>query len=157
MKFVDFICFDAVIPSLKSETKDGAIEEMVTALVETGNLAKNKKKGIIQSIIKREKEASTGIGKGLAVPHVKSTVVKKIIAVVSKSEKGIDFQSLDKELVYSMILLVSPADQSEQHIVVMEKIFKYLQQETFRKFLGQAKNAEEIKDLFTEADEREVF
>ena len=93
------------------------------------------------------------MGKGVAVPHVKHPAVKNVIATVGQSSAGIDFASLDKQMVYSVILLISPADNPDKHLQAMESIFKYLQQEKFRKFLRQAETAEQIEELLREVDE----
>jgi len=93
------------------------------------------------------------MGKGVAVPHVKHEAVKDVVAAVGQSSAGIDFSSLDKKPVYSVILLISPADNPDRHLQAMESIFKHLQRDRFRKFLRQSQTAEEIKDLLREADE----
>ena len=67
---------------------------------------------------------------------------------------GIDFVSLDKQLVYTVLLLLSPTDKPERHLEAMEKIFRYLQQDNFRKFLRQSETAEQINELLLEADEK---
>jgi len=154
MKFSDFICFEAIVPQLKAGDRNGVIAELVYALVKKGRLGDNNSKGIIKAIIKRENEASTGIGKGVAVPHVKHKAVKDVIGVVGCSSTGIDFSSLDKQPVYSVILLVSPEADPDRHLQAMEGVFKSLQQEKFRKFLRQCETAEQIKDLLKEVDEK---
>ena len=93
------------------------------------------------------------MGKGVAVPHVKHEAVKDVVAAVGQSGVGIDFSSLDKQLVYSVILLISPVDNPDRHLQAMESIFKHLQWDKFRKFLRQSQTAEEIEDLLREADE----
>jgi mannitol/fructose-specific phosphotransferase system IIA component (Ntr-type) len=152
MKFADFICFDAVIPQLEATDRDGAIAELATALDKTGNIGKAKCSELVESIIKRENEASTGIGKGVAVPHVKHDKIDKVVAVVGLSRDGIDFTSLDKQPAYSIILLVSPASEPDKHLQAMEKIFRNLQKEDFRKFLRQAMTVEDIKDAIVDHD-----
>ena len=152
MKFADFICFDAVIPQLESTDRNGAIAELATALDKTGSLGKTKCQDIVDAVVKRENEASTGIGKGVAVPHVKYDGIKKVVAVVGLSRDGIDFSSLDKEPAYTIILLVSPASDPDKHLQAMEKIFRNLQKDDFRKFLRQAMTAEEIKEAIVDHD-----
>ena len=76
---------------------------------------------------------------------------------VGQSSGGIDFSSLDKQPVYSVLLLLSPADDADKHLEAMECIFTYLQQEKFRKFLRQSETVEQIGELFKEADERAAF
>jgi mannitol/fructose-specific phosphotransferase system IIA component (Ntr-type) len=152
MKFSDFICFKAIIPELQAKERDGVIEELARALDKAGRLGKGNADKITRAVIKRENEASTGMGKGIAVPHVKHKAVKEVVAAVGQSSKGVDFAALDKQPVYSVILLVSPADDPEKHLQAMEKIFRHLQQEKFRKFLRQSQTAAQIEDLLKEAD-----
>jgi len=153
MKFADFICFEAIVPELRADDRDGAIAELVSALDKSGRLGKGNCEEIIREVIKREREASTGMGKGVAVPHVKHPVVKDIVAVVGQSSTGIDFSSLDKQAVYSVILIISPVDNPDKHLQAMESVFRHLQQEKFRKFLRQSHSSEQIEDLLREADE----
>jgi mannitol/fructose-specific phosphotransferase system IIA component (Ntr-type) len=157
MKFADFVCFEAIIPELSSTTRDGVIAELVSALNKAGQLKHSQCKRIIKSVIKRENEASTGMGKGVAVPHVKDALLKEVVAAVGRSSMGIEFASLDKQPVYSVILLLSPAGEPDKHLQAMETVFKNLQNEQFRKFLRQSQNAAEIKDLLKEADEEPFF
>jgi len=128
MKFADFVCFEAVIPELESKDRDGAITELVAALDKAGRLGRGNCDKITRAVIKRENEASTGMGKGIAVPHVKHKAVKDVIAAVGQSSKGIDFAALDKQPVYSVILLLSPVEDPDKHLQAMEQIFKHLQQ-----------------------------
>jgi len=153
MKFADFICFEAIIPELKTRDRNGVIRELVSALYKAGQLGKGNCEEIIKAVIKRENEASTGMGKGVAVPHVKHKVVKDVVATIGQSSVGIDFSSLDKQPVYSVILIISPVNNPDKHLQVMENVFKHLQEEKFRKFLRQSKEREEIEDLLREADE----
>jgi mannitol/fructose-specific phosphotransferase system IIA component (Ntr-type) len=157
MKFADFVCFEATIPELKAQDRDGAIAELVTALDKAGRLGKGNCDSIVKEVIKREKEASTGMGKGIAVPHVKHSAVKDVVAAIGCSSVGIDFSALDKQPVYSVVLLVSPLDNPDRHLSTMEHIFKHLQQESFRKFLRQSQTVEQIKVLLREADEGQQF
>ena len=152
MKFADFVCFEAIIPELQAKDRDGVIKELVKALDKAGRLGRGNADKITRAVIKRESEASTGMGKGIAVPHVKHKAIKKIVAAVGQSSKGVDFSSLDKQPVYSVILLISPEDDPEKHLQAMEKIFRHLQQEKFRKFLRQSQTSEQIEDLLKEAD-----
>ena len=153
MKFADFICFEATVAQLQASSRDDVIKELVLSLEKAGKLGKGISKDIARAIIKRENEASTGMGKGVAIPHVKHKSVKDVIGVVGLSGAGIDFLALDKQPVHSVILLISPEDDPDKHLITMEHIFKNLQREIFRKFLRQCSDVEQVKDLFIEADE----
>ena len=153
MKLRDFVCCEATITELQASDRDGVIEELVWSLDKAGRLRKDKCKDIIREVIKREDEASTGLGKGVAVPHVKHKTVEGVIAVIGQSSKGINFFALDKQPVYSVILLISPEDDPDKHLQAMENVFKNLQKERFRKFLRQCRSVEQVEDLINEADE----
>ncbi len=153
MNFSDFVCFEAVVPELESVERNDVITELVDALNDAGELKKGTKEDIKKAVIKRENEASTGMGKGVAIPHVKHPKVDKVMAAVGRSTKGIDFSALDKQPVFSVFLLLSPQGEADQHLQAMELIFKHLQQNKFRKFLKQLDTKEKIIDLLKEADE----
>jgi PTS system nitrogen regulatory IIA component len=76
-----------------------------------------------------------------------------VVAAIGQSSRGIDFLALDKQPVYSVILLISPVDDPDKHLQAMECVFKHLQHERFRKFLRQCRTTEQVEDLLTEADE----
>jgi len=152
MKIADFVCTRAILPGLESVKRDDAIRELAAALDKAGKLGKDNSADIVKAVIRRENEASTGIGKGVAVPHIKHKSVKKIVAAIGVSATGIDFSSLDKQPVYTIILLISP-QEGDQHLQAMEAIFEHLQNDNFRKFLRQSTTAEQIKELLVEADQ----
>lgn len=153
MRFEDFVCFEATIADLEATDRDGVIAELVAALVQAGRLPEELRVPITKAVIKRENEASTGMGKGVAVPHVKHPAIDDVIAVVGQTDAGIDFVALDEQPVYSVILLISPAGDSDKHLQAMESIFKHIQKEKFRKFLRQCRTPEKLEDLLNEADE----
>ncbi len=152
MKLSDIICIDAIVPRLASSERDAVIEELVAALHKKKKLGKAKPADLVKAMIQRENEASTGIGKGVAVPHVKDAGITKLVAVVGCSETGIDFSSLDKQPVYTVFLLLSPASNPDKHLQAMETIFKNLQKDDFRRFLRQAQTAEDISEAIKDAD-----
>jgi mannitol/fructose-specific phosphotransferase system IIA component (Ntr-type) len=153
MKFEDFVCYAATIPELESTDRDGAIVELVGALAQAGRLSSDMAEQVSKAVIKRENEASTGMGKGVAVPHVKHPAVTDVVAVIGQTSTGIDFAALDEQPVYSVLLLISPVDDADCHLQAMENIFKHLQKEQFRKFLRQAQTPEAFEDLLREADD----
>ena len=153
MRFEDFVCFEVTIPEFQTSDRDGAIGELISSLDKAGKLGNGNSKAITRAVIKRENEASTGMGKGVAVPHVKHKAVKDVVAVIGQSGAGIDFSALDKQPVYSVILLISPASEPDKHLQAMETIFRNLQYEKFRSFLRQCRSAEQIEDLLRETDE----
>ncbi len=156
MKFADFVCSGAIRPQLQSDDKTSVIVELVGSLVEAGQITADDKAEIIDAVMKREELGSTGIGRGVAVPHTKHTVVDKLVGTVGVSKDGIDFNSLDGENVQLFFLLVSPPDRPGDHLRALENITRHLREnEMFLKFLKQSKTAEDIQQLLEEADNSE--
>lgn len=155
MKFADFVCTAAIKPRLDAENKSGVIAELVGSLVAAGQLTDDDRDEIFQAIMKREELGSTGIGRGVAVPHTKHPVVDRLVGTVGVSADGIDFNSLDGENVQLFFLLISPPDRPGDHLRALENITRQLRDEMFLKFLKKSKTAEEITQLLEEADNSE--
>lgn len=153
MNLSDFMVAEAFVPQLDAADRDGIIRELVHALADAGRIPADKVDEIATKVIDRENQGSTGIGKGIAVPHVKHPAIDQIVGTVGCSKEGVDFRSLDKAPVYSVLLLLSPPNNPDQHLEAMENLFAHLQKEMFRKFLRQADTTDAIVELLAEADE----
>jgi PTS system nitrogen regulatory IIA component len=153
MKLADFFVKEAVIPELQATDRNGVIRELVDSLCSKVGISSEDASGIARAVIQRENQGSTGFGKGVAVPHAKHPTVKKMVATIGRSGTGIDFASLDRAPVYTVVLLLSSPDAPDEHLAAMESIFKHLQRDNLRRFLRQASTQEEIAALVDEADE----
>jgi len=152
MKFADFVLNNAVQAGIKATDKQGVIREMVQSILDAGGVKKDDYEGIVKAIIKREELGSTGIGRGIAVPHTKHPSVKRLVGCVAVSGDGIDFDSLDCEKVQLFFLLISPPDCPGDHLRALEHITRQLKDDTFCRFLKQSKTKEDILSLLEEAD-----
>jgi PTS system fructose-specific IIA component/PTS system nitrogen regulatory IIA component len=152
MKFADFVSRQAVTADLAADTKEAVIREMVQSLLDVGKIQPQEFEGIIKAILKREELGSTGIGRGVAVPHTKHASVDRLVGAVAVSSEGVDFNSLDGEKVHLFFMLISPPDRPGDHLRALENVSRQLRDDTFCKFLKQAKNSEEILQLLDEAD-----
>ena len=152
MNLCDFMVCEAVVSDLKAQTRDESIRELVESLAACGRLDKTNVDEIIQLLVERENQGSTGIGKGIAVPHIKHASVSDLVGTVGCSKKGIDFSSLDDAPVYSVMLLISPPNNPDRHLEAMESLFAHLQRDLFRKFLRQADDKQAVVELLEEAD-----
>jgi mannitol/fructose-specific phosphotransferase system IIA component (Ntr-type) len=152
MRFADFICREAILAKLEAVDKEGAIREMVQSLCKAGKVEKDEYESIVKAILKREELGSTGIGRGVAVPHTKHPSVDRLVGSVAVSTQGVDFASLDGEVVHLFFLLISPPDRPGDHLRALENISRQLRDDTFCRFLKQAKNVEDIQLLLDEAD-----
>jgi nitrogen PTS system EIIA component len=153
MKLKDFIINDAIVAELKAGDRDGVLRELVSSLAVAGALPADAVDEVVAALVKREQNGSTGFGKGVAVPHVKHPKVKKMSGTVGRSVNGVDFAALDHQPVYSVVLLLSPENQPQQHLQAMNIVFSNLQKDMFRRFLRQSATREAIVDLMDEADQ----
>lgn len=152
MKFADFVSNGAIRATVTAEDKEGVIREMVQALLDAGDISADEQESIVKAILKREELGSTGIGRGVAVPHTKHPSVDRLVGTVAVSKEGVNFNSLDGEKVHLLFLLVSPPDRPGDHLRALENISRQLRDDTFCRFLKQAKNSEDIEQLLEEAD-----
>ncbi len=152
MKLLEIVVKKAIIPNLVANDRDAAIAEIIDAMVAAGALSPKLRDAFVKAVIKRENRGSTGFGHGVAVPHVKHAAITKMAVAVAVSQAGVNFNALDRQPVFSILLLLSPEDQPEEHLDAMEAIFGNLSQETFRRFLRQARSVEDVVALLEEAD-----
>lgn len=153
MKLTDFVNMDSVIPEMEANDRNGVVRELVQSLADNGAVPQELVETLVRATIQRENQGSTGFGKGVAVPHVKHDKISKLCATVGRSSHGVDFAALDRSPVYTVFLLLSPKSDPDAHLAGMEKIFRHLQRDNFRRFLRQADTKEAIRDLLIEADE----
>lgn len=153
MKLSDIIVSEAIIPELEVENRDEAIRELITSLASAGAISEKIVPEVIRTVLARENQATTGIGKGVALPHNKIKGIRTPVGTIGRSSKGIDFAALDSKPVHTVILLLSSPDHPDEHLEAMETIFKHVQRDIFRKFLRQSETREAIAELIEEADE----
>lgn len=152
MKLREIVIEKAIVPRLTSASRDEVIGELIDALVAAGTVRSEDRDEFVKAVIKREKRGSTGFGHGVAVPHVKSTLIDRLAVAIGVSPTGVDFNALDKQLVHSIFLLLSPEDRPEEHLDAIQAIFGHLSQEQFRRFLRQATTVDHVLVLLEEAD-----
>ena len=156
MKITEFVVPDAILPELVADSKESAIRLMVGSLKQAGKIREADEEAIVSAILKREELGSTGIGRGVAVPHTKHPSVESIIATIALCHDGLDFDSLDGEDVFILFLLISPPDRPGDHLRGLETITRYLKKDDFCSFLRQATTKEQVMDLLQEADDNLV-
>ena len=113
MKLSDIIVSDAVIADLNDVTRDEAIKRLMAALVDSGAISARSVKDATAAVLARERQATTGIGKGVALPHAKIKTVKRAVGAIGRSATGIEFGALDSKPVYVVILLLSNPDNPD--------------------------------------------
>src|SRR5207237_5918343 len=135
-------------------SKEGVIREMVESLRAAGYFKGGEPDDIVRAILKRELLGSTGIGRGVAIPHTKHNSVERLIGTVALSKGGVAFDSLDGEPVHVFVLLISPQDRPGDHLRALENVSRSLRDDGFVRSLRQATTREAIWDLLGELDQQ---
>jgi len=154
MLLKDFMVEKAVRLDLQARDKRGAIREMVEALRDAGSISPDHVDGLVRALMRREQIGSTGIGKGVAVPHARHSSVEKLVGTVARSKDGVEFAALDGQPVHLLFLVVSPQDSAGPHVEALEHIFTILKDDDFCRFVMQVNKPKELMDLLTETEEK---
>lgn len=142
----------AILMDMRSTDKDDAIGELVDLLC--GAYGLKERDTIHEAIVNREATQSTGIGMGLAVPHAKTPVVKKLHVAFGLSREGIDFDSADGEKARLFFILISPRDVSGPHIQALAGISRLIKHEDFRTAVIRCETEKEFLETVAEAEKK---
>ncbi|OTG51197.1 PTS fructose transporter subunit IIABC [Streptococcus agalactiae] len=146
MKIQDLLKKEVMIMDLKATSKEAAIDEMITKLVDTSvvtNFAIFK-----DGIMKREAQTSTGLGDGIAMPHSKNAAVKEATVLFAKSASGVDYEALDGQPTDLFFMIAAPDGANDTHLAALAELSKYLLKEGFADQLRQAKTPDDIIATF---------
>lgn len=152
MNLLDILDERLVLVGLQASDKRGVIEELARALTASGKISDQE--SVLQAVLEREKIMSTGIGKGVAIPHGKCGAVKELAGVLGIKREGIDFAALDEQPVFLFFLLVSPPDVSGPHIRALAHISRLLRHDNLRKMLIDAKTPQEVLAIIAAEEQR---
>lgn len=147
---VEFFSVEACVPDLQATTRDAALEELVGAAIKGGVLPKGRKDQAFEGLIAREERGSTGLGRGIAIPHAKIDGLRRHGGVIARSAEGVDFRAIDGEPVHAMVVLVSPENRAEEHLEMLRFISTIARDPDFASFIRQATTAEQIFEVLRE-------
>lgn len=154
MKLTDLLPGSMLIMNLESKDKKGTLRELILKMVESGRIKDDDVRKVERLVQKRESQGSTGIGKGLAIPHAKECAqVQDIVGVFARSRSGVPFDAVDGGLVHLVFLVVSPEGMADQHLAIMRKIATLHRDEKTLKFLTTNESSESVLEIFKEVDD----
>ncbi len=157
MKLKDFIVSEAIVPQLEATERDEALRELAIGAGQGRRPARRAAVDeIVAALVKREQNGSTGFGKGVAVPHVKHSKVKRIAGTIGRSVDRHRLRRPGPSAGFHHLFVLSPENQPQQHLQAMNIVFSNLQKDIFRRFLRQSATREAIVDLLDEADQPSV-
>lgn len=143
----DLLKPELVIMDLKAGTKEEAIREMV-GLLDRNGLLKNSEEAL-RVVLERESIMSTGMEKGIAIPHGKTDTVDSLITAVAIKRDGLDFESADGHPATILIITLSPASKTGPHIRFMAEISRILHNDEIRRKILETDSSQRIVELFT--------
>ena len=151
MKVSELLKKEFIIPELNGETKEEVINELIDLFKNDPRVEDIEK--VRSAVLDREKIMSTGVGKGFAIPHGKTSAIKEIVGAFGKIKHGIDYQSLDGNPVQLVFLLVGKDTLISTHIKLLSRISRLMNKDDFRHRLTEANSADEIVKLFSDEEE----
>jgi mannitol/fructose-specific phosphotransferase system IIA component (Ntr-type) len=152
MKLSDIVVADAVIPELRTTHRNSVISEMVESLAVSLGLDERTSESVTEAVIRRETLGSTAIGKGMAIPHAKHPDITSPVATIARSSIGVDFAALDHRKGHVIVLLLSPFDDSVEHLKTMRMFYRVLEDDMVHHLLQEADSKEKMNEVILEAD-----
>ena len=152
MKIQDLLRKDVMLMDLQATEKTAVIEEMIQSLVKHGYVTdfETFKEGILA----REALTSTGLGDGIAMPHSKNAAVKEATVLFAKSNKGVDYESLDGQPTDLFFMIAAPEGANDTHLAALAELSQYLMKDGFADNLRKVSSPDEVIALFDQASEK---
>ena len=152
MKIQDLLRKDVMLLDLQATEKTAVIEEMIKSLVDHGYVTdfETFKEGILA----REALTSTGLGDGIAMPHSKNSAVKEATVLFAKSNKGVDYESLDGQPTDLFFMIAAPEGANDTHLAALAELSQYLMKDGFADKLRQVTSPDQVIELFDQASEK---
>jgi PTS system nitrogen regulatory IIA component len=152
MKITDILKKDFVITNLDGIDKNSVLKELSVFLEEKG--AVKNKDTLLTALTEREKLGSTGIGENVAIPHAKLEEIDHIITLFGRSEKGVEFESLDKKPVHFICLVIAPSNSTGQHLKALARISRLLKNPVLREAVLGATGMDKIYSVLVDEDSK---
>jgi fructose-specific phosphotransferase system IIA component len=152
VKITDFMSEEMINMSLKANGKEEVLKELAGMLSKSENV--NDNKGCYDDLVAREKLGTTGIGKGVAIPHAKTESATKLTIAFGKSLNGVNYDALDQNKVNLFFIFASPVEESKTYLKILARISRLVRNEDFRNKLLKSETAKEILDLIDSEEKK---
>lgn len=146
----DILTRDTVQVGLPGSTKEDVLNNLIDHLAASS--AVRSVDDVRRAIFEREEIMSTGVGKGLALPHAKSPDVRESVAAFAVTQEPVDFGSIDDQPVRLVFLLVGTEAAKSEHIKILSRVSRLMNRDHFRNRLLNARSSEEIMSIFEEGE-----
>jgi PTS system fructose-specific IIC component len=154
VRIQDIIQKNAIIINLEAPDKSGLLIQMAKYLASLYDLKNNEQ--VVQKILDREAEMSTGIGFGIAIPHARIEGVDSVYMIAARSIKGIEFDAIDEQPVHLVFMMISPANASNQYTQILSSLSRIMSYEDIRKSLMETETPEEFLNIISRGEDKYV-
>jgi PTS system fructose-specific IIC component len=154
-RLVEFLAEEFIVVDLKAEDKWDAIRQLVAFLMRTHRVEHISQDELYQSVVDRENEMSTGMGRGIAIPHGHISKGPAIQGVMGICRSGLEFDSLDGEPVKLIMLIVTPEDKKDMHLKVLSSLSSMVSDDAIRTRLMAAISPEDAMEVIESKEARD--
>jgi nitrogen PTS system EIIA component len=148
MEITDFVSPDAIIPSMKAKDKKHALHDLAEAASRQSGIPARE---VFDSFVQRERLGSTGVGRGIAIPHLRVAGLKKIVCIFARLDTPIAFDSHDGEDVDLIFALLTPEQAGGDHLKALARISRLMREPTTTQKLRASKDRASLHTVLTEA------
>jgi mannitol/fructose-specific phosphotransferase system IIA component (Ntr-type) len=157
MRLSEFLRPELIKVKLEANDKWDAIEELVDLGVAAGELQNENRDKVLDAVFDRERSMSTGMERGIAIPHTSTMLVSNVVGLIGISKAGIPFESLDGQPAQIIVLLVIPRDKFQQHVRTLAGIARLFNHEQMAEALKNAKSSEEAMEIIRIEEGKDLF
>jgi fructose-specific phosphotransferase system IIA component len=150
MKLTSLLSPALIKLELEKTSKPEVLEELIDLLVQGQKITD--KENFTKAVMDREDICSTGIGKGIAIPHSRNAAINEVAVALGRSKKGIDFDALDSQSVHLIFLLAAPLNAGSVYLKALARLSRLLRHSEFRQALIEARTKEEILKIIEERE-----
>lgn len=150
--FASLLRRNHVFTDLPVGERDDVLRRFLDLVVETGAMSAEDSTTVLRAVLKRERTGTTGIGRGIAVPHCKTGAVQTTFVALARTVDPIEYASADGDPVHSLFLVVSPPDAADVHIEVLRSVAKIARDDYATRVLRNTRQAESLFELVRELD-----
>jgi mannitol/fructose-specific phosphotransferase system IIA component (Ntr-type) len=153
MRFSKLVKKKNIFAELECDEREGALREMIGKLAKNGEVGEDGAEKILEGLMSRERLGTTGIGKGIAIPHVRSDDFDDVLIAVGRSSGGVDFAAVDGDLVKLVFLILAPESKQDDYMAALRWVSTVGRDEYNNKLLLGATTAAGFVELFADIEE----
>jgi mannitol/fructose-specific phosphotransferase system IIA component (Ntr-type) len=153
MHFSKLVKKKNIVADLQGTEREGVLRELLGRLRENGDLSEKDAEQIFSGLMARERLGTTGIGRGIAIPHVRYDGLKDLLVAVGRSGPGVDYAAVDGGKVKVIFLVITPASRQDDYLAVLRYVSSIARDDYNNKLLMGAQTAKDFVEIFQDIEE----